>query len=226
MDYRPRARRYCSWRPYRLLPALRLDALSCSGRCRMAAHRAAHELRDAYREESGGLPGRDGYPDGEAAPVLASPGSHRRQAEGALLSLADRAIEAEQAQGRVRGNLSSFPRTRGQARKRLKRAKAKQRRSALPPSGAQGTQPPPGLQRVPRNAERRPPHLPKRGAGGVAPAGGTGGSPCTQKHWELYRIVPVAGLCGPAPTTEGSVVSWGHEPSQSTACLTCGHEEG
>ena len=67
MDYRPRARRYCSWRPYRLLPALRADALSCSGRCRMAAHRAAHELRDAYREESGGLPGRDGYPDGEAA---------------------------------------------------------------------------------------------------------------------------------------------------------------
>ena len=92
MDYRPRSRRYCSWRPYRLPPALRLDALSCSGRCRMAAHRAAHELRDAYREESGGLPGRDGYPDGEAAPVLASPGSHRRQAEGALLSLADMAI--------------------------------------------------------------------------------------------------------------------------------------
>ncbi len=63
----------------------------------MAAHRAAHELRDAYREESGGPPGRDGYPDGEAAPVLASPGSHRRQAEGALLSLADKAIEVMKA---------------------------------------------------------------------------------------------------------------------------------
>ena len=63
----------------------------------MAAHRAAHELRDAYREESGGLPGRDGYPDGEAAPVLASPTSHRRQAEGALLSLADKAIEVMKA---------------------------------------------------------------------------------------------------------------------------------
>ena len=59
----------------------------------MAAHRAAHELRDAYREKPGGLPGRDGYPDGAAAPVLASPGSHRRQAEGALLSLADKAID-------------------------------------------------------------------------------------------------------------------------------------
>ena len=63
----------------------------------MAAHRAAHELRDAYREKPGGLPGRDGYPDGEAAPVLASPGSHRRQAEGALLSLADKAIEVMKA---------------------------------------------------------------------------------------------------------------------------------
>ena len=63
----------------------------------MAAHRAAHELRDAYREESGGPPGRDGYPDGEAAPVLASPGSHRRQAEGALLSLADKAVEVMKA---------------------------------------------------------------------------------------------------------------------------------
>ena len=50
----------------------------------MAAHRAAHELRD-------------GYPDGEAAPVLASPGSHRRQAEGALLSLADKAVEVMKA---------------------------------------------------------------------------------------------------------------------------------
>ena len=116
MDYLPRARRYCSWRPYRLPPALRADALYCSGRCRMAAHRAAHELRDAYREESSGLPGRDGYPDGEAAPVLASPGSHRRQAEGALLSLADKAVEAEPAPGRVRGNLSSFHRTRAEAR--------------------------------------------------------------------------------------------------------------
>ncbi len=97
MDYRSRSRRFCLWRPYRLPPALRLDALSCSGRCRKAAHRAEHERRDAYREESGGLPGRDGYPDGEAAPVLASPGSHRRQAEGALLSLADKAIEVMKA---------------------------------------------------------------------------------------------------------------------------------
>ncbi len=71
----------------------------------MAAHRAAHELRDAYREESGALPGRDGYPDGEAAPVLASPGWRRRQAEGALLSLADKAIEAELTPGRVRGQV-------------------------------------------------------------------------------------------------------------------------
>ena len=41
-------------------------------------------------------------------------------------------------QGRVRGNLSSFPRTREEARKRLKRAKAKQRRSRPPPTGVQG----------------------------------------------------------------------------------------
>ena len=60
-----------------------------------------------------------------------------------------KSVLAELAPGRVRGNLSSFPRTRGQARKRLKRAKAKQRRSALPPSGVQGAQPPPGVQRVP-----------------------------------------------------------------------------
>ena len=97
MDYRPRSRRRCYWCARRLPPALRLDALYCSGRCRMAAHRAEHERRDAYREEPGGLPGRDGYPDGEAAPVLASPSSHRRQAEGALLSLADKAIEVMKA---------------------------------------------------------------------------------------------------------------------------------
>ncbi len=62
-----------------------------------AAYRAEREARDAYRQERGGLPGRDGYPDGEAASVLASPGSHRRQAEGALLSLADKAIEVMKA---------------------------------------------------------------------------------------------------------------------------------
>ena len=60
-----------------------------------------------------------------------------------------KSVLARLVQGRVRGNLSSFPRTRGEARKRLKRAKAKQRRSALPPSGVQGAQPPPGVQRVP-----------------------------------------------------------------------------
>ena len=65
--------------------------------------RRTTQRRAAYREESRGLPGRDGYPDGEAAPVLASPGSHRRQAEGALLSLADRAIEAELAPGAGEG---------------------------------------------------------------------------------------------------------------------------
>ena len=97
MDYRSRSRRFCRWRPYRLTPAPRLDAPSCSRRCRKATHRAARKGRDAYRQESGGLPGRDGYPDGEAAPVLASPGSHRRQAEGALLSLADKAIEVMKA---------------------------------------------------------------------------------------------------------------------------------
>ena len=43
------------------------------------------------------VPGRDGYPDGEAAPILASQGSHRRQAEGALLSLADKTIEVMKA---------------------------------------------------------------------------------------------------------------------------------
>ena len=92
------------------------DALSCSGRCRMAAHRAAHELRDAYREESGGLPGRDGYPDGEAAPVLASPGSHRRQAEGPLSASQTKPSRRSWRRGRVRGNLSSFHRTRAEAR--------------------------------------------------------------------------------------------------------------
>ena len=77
------------------------------------------------------------------------------------------------AQGRVRGNLSSFPRTRGEARKRLKRAKAKQRRSPSPKRGAGaaalagGTACPPVLENVGGRCGRdsglrhhKPPSLP------------------------------------------------------------------
>ena len=50
-----------------------------------AGGRLPRRTRSARRLQAGArwVPGRDGYPDGEAAPVLASPGSHRRQAEGA-----------------------------------------------------------------------------------------------------------------------------------------------
>ncbi len=88
-----------------LLPLAPLPASACSTPGRPLLFRALPEgrpprrTRSARRLQAGSrwVPGRDGYPDGEAAPVLASPGSHRRQAEGALLSLADKAIEVMKA---------------------------------------------------------------------------------------------------------------------------------
>ena len=61
-------------RPYRLPPALRLDALYCSGRCRKAAHRAEHAQRDAYRQE------RVGFRDGTAIRTVKRPHWSRRPA--------------------------------------------------------------------------------------------------------------------------------------------------
>ena len=58
---------------------MRADALCCSGRCRKAAHRA---------KRSAGIDPQAG-PD----PVLESPAWRRQEAEGALLRLADEAVE-------------------------------------------------------------------------------------------------------------------------------------
>ena len=62
---------------------------------RSRSRRLPRKPRRARRLQAGAqwVPGRDGYPDGEAAPVESPPGWRRRQAEGALLSLADKAIE-------------------------------------------------------------------------------------------------------------------------------------
>ncbi len=74
MQRRSRSRRCCPWRPRRLPPAPRLDALSCSVGCRRASPRRARRLQAGARW----IPGRDGYPNGEAAP-----GSYRRRGYGA-----------------------------------------------------------------------------------------------------------------------------------------------
>ena len=82
MDYRLRSLRYCLWCASRLPPTLRADALYCSVRCRVAAHRAAHAKRSAGMDPQAG-------PD----PVVVSPGWHRQEAEGALLRLSREAVE-------------------------------------------------------------------------------------------------------------------------------------
>ena len=79
MDYRLHSRRYCRWRPHRIPSAMRADAIYCSTRCRQAAARARRRA------------GVD--PQAEADPVEAPPGWRRQEAEGALLRLADEAVE-------------------------------------------------------------------------------------------------------------------------------------
>ena len=66
---------------------------------RSRSRRLPRKTRTARRLQAGAqwVPGRDGYPDGEAATALASPGPYRREAESALLSLADKAIEVMKA---------------------------------------------------------------------------------------------------------------------------------
>ncbi len=81
MDYRFRSIRRCLWCDARLPPALRADALYCSVRCRVAAHRAEHAKRSAEMD-----------PQTEADPVAAPPGWRRQEAEGALLRLAGEAV--------------------------------------------------------------------------------------------------------------------------------------
>ena len=61
---------------------MRIDAIYCVGRCRVAAHRADHAKRSAGTDPQAG-------PD----PVAASPGWRRQEAEGALLQLAGEAVE-------------------------------------------------------------------------------------------------------------------------------------
>ncbi len=82
MNYSLRSLRYCPWCASRFPPALRRDAIYCSGRCRVAAHRAEHAKRSDGTDPQAG-------PD----PALASPGSHRQEVEGALLQLAGEAVE-------------------------------------------------------------------------------------------------------------------------------------
>ena len=82
MHYRLRSLRRCLWCASRLPPAMRADALYCSGRCRVAAHRAEHANRSAGTDPQAG-------PD----PVAAAPGWRRQEAEGALLQLAGEAVE-------------------------------------------------------------------------------------------------------------------------------------
>ena len=79
MDYRLHSRRYCRWRPHRIPSAMRADAIYCSTRCRQAAARARRRA------------GSD--PQAEADPVEAPPSWRRQEAEGALLRLADEAVE-------------------------------------------------------------------------------------------------------------------------------------
>ncbi len=79
MDYRFRSLRRCLWCASRLPPAMRIDAIYCSVRCRMAAHRAKRRA------------GMD--PQAGPYPVAASPGWHRQEAEGALVRLAGEAVE-------------------------------------------------------------------------------------------------------------------------------------
>ena len=78
MHYNSRSLRFCPWCDHLLPPTLRADALYCSVRCRMAAHRA---------KRSAGID-----PQAEADPAVGSPGWHRRQVERALLRLAGKAI--------------------------------------------------------------------------------------------------------------------------------------
>ncbi len=87
-------------------------------------------------------------------------------------------------------------RTRGQARKRPAPQVAKRRRLRSP-SRVQGAQPPPGVQRVPRNAERRP---------RLSPEGG-----CREPNAFRYRGSP------PVPKSIGGWARWDnggrhHEP--------------
>ena len=79
MDDRLYSRRYCRWRPHRIPDAMRADAVYCSKRCRQAAARARRRA------------GLD--PQAEADRVEASPAWRRQESEGALLRLADEAIE-------------------------------------------------------------------------------------------------------------------------------------
>ena len=65
---------------------MRADAVYCSGRCRMAAHRAARAQRSA---------GLD--PQAEPSPVEASPAWRRQEVDGALLRLAGKAVQVMNA---------------------------------------------------------------------------------------------------------------------------------
>ncbi len=81
MDYNTRSLRFCPWCDYHLPPAMRIDAVYCSARCRMAAHRAAHARRSAGME-----------PWAEPDPDVGSPAWHRQQIARALLRLTGKAI--------------------------------------------------------------------------------------------------------------------------------------
>ena len=84
-----------------LLPLAPLPASACSTPGRPLLFRALPEgrpprrTRTARRLQRGErwASGRDGYPDGEAAPVESPPGWRRQEAEGALLRLAGEAVE-------------------------------------------------------------------------------------------------------------------------------------
>ncbi len=79
MSYPSHSRRYCPWCGARIPPAKRANAVYCSVPCRQAAARA--RLRA----------GSD--PQAEADPVEAPPSWRRQEAEGALLRLADEAVD-------------------------------------------------------------------------------------------------------------------------------------
>ena len=79
MDYRLRSIRRCLWCGARIPPEMRADALYCPKRCRVAALRARRRA------------GSD--PQAEADRPETPPSWRRQEAEGALLRLADEAVD-------------------------------------------------------------------------------------------------------------------------------------
>ena len=102
------------------------------------------------------------------------------------VSLRTMAVVDRMAQLNNEGKLPSPPPRPLASQEAFRRANAS---SPPPPSRVQGAQPPPGVQRVPRNAERRP-HLPHRGCLSLTPRRVGAGNPHVRSRREVQGVSP------------------------------------